>query len=268
MQRFHLVLALLIVAAVGAMILAGNGFFTNSNEALQVELGNNDTENSDPDSTSKPKPKSLSEILGVDEEDMVEVGGVKRPKRDIAFSDSNLPEPSTESPFPNAGRAPAVAADANPQVAGLFKELQQENPPLAAKSAMFAPEPFDQAKYNADPDSWLSTIRPGRVFQSAQPGPDVQPIATESKAFQSILQGEKVILKVKAKPGAPVTFYTPQVGEFENRLTTQSVAANDEGIATAVYTATPGTLGLVNIIAASPLNSGRLNFNVRVSLPK
>ena len=82
-----------------------------------------------------------------------------------------------------------------------------------------------------------------------------------------MIQGEKVILNAKVEPGAPVTFYTPQVGEFENRLTTQSVAANEEGVAAVTYTATEGTLGIVNIMAASPANSGRLNFRVNVSLP-
>ncbi len=96
----------------------------------------------------------------------------------------------------------------------------------------------------------------------------MKPIATTSEVFQNILQGEKVILEVKAEPGAPVTFYTPQVGEFENRLTTQSVAANEKGVAKTVYTATAGTKGLVNVLAASPVNSGQLRFKINVSLPE
>ena len=78
---------------------------------------------------------------------------------------------------------------------------------------------------------------------------------------------EKVLLEAKAEPGAPVTFYTPQVVEFSNRLTTQSVEAAEDGIARATFTATAGTQGLVDILAASPLNSGQLRYRVRVSLP-
>ena len=90
----------------------------------------------------------------------------------------------------------------------------KNKPSPAAVSSLFAPEPFDQKSYEADKESWLKQIRPGRVFQAAQPGPEIDPIATETGVFQQVVQGEKVILEVKANPGAPVTFYTPQVGEF------------------------------------------------------
>ena len=65
----------------------------------------------------------------------------------------------------------------------------------------------------------------------------------------------------------PVTFYTPHVGHFDNLLTTYSVAADDEGIATATYMAGPGSLGIVDILAASPVHSGQLQFRVKVELP-
>jgi hypothetical protein len=212
---------------------------------------------------------SLSETLGVDESDFVEVGGVKRPKRDVAFDAvSKAPEPSTKSPFRHPGTAPAVPKEANADVSGLYAELDKEKPNKAAVSSLFAPEPFDQKKYEADKQAWLTQIRPGRAFDPAQPSPEVKPIASASKTFQQVVQGEKVLLSVKAEPGSPVTFYTPQVGEFSNRLTSQSVEASPEGIATATFTATAGTQGLVDILAASPVNSGQLKYRVRVVLPE
>lgn len=137
----------------------------------------------------------------------------------------------------------------------------------AVWSALFEPEPFDREAYEQDPESWLNEIRPGRVFQPAQPGEDVVLIAGRSPVFQQVLQGERVNLEVEIEPGAPVTFYTPQVGEFPNRLTTHSVAADDQGIARTTYLAGPGTLGVIDIMAASPVHSGQVRFKVRVSLP-
>ena len=69
----------------------------------------------------------LSEALGVDETDFVEVGGVKRPKRDVAFEESATePSISKKSPFPHPGNAPAIPKDANPDVAALHAELAKE----------------------------------------------------------------------------------------------------------------------------------------------
>ena len=152
MQKYSLLIAVLVIVAVGALLLASNGFF-GGNDPHQVELGNEaasvDKVNSDVSNKPAAKRKSLAELLGVPEEEMVEVGGIKRPKRDVAFDKAQTSaEPISESPFPHPGKAPAIDKDANEQVAGLFEELSQEDGgPLAARSSMFAPEPFDQKKY-------------------------------------------------------------------------------------------------------------------------
>ena len=217
----------------------------------------------------KAQHPPLGEALGVNDEDFVEVGGIKRPKRDVAF-DETSPKPvvSEKSPLPHPGNAPAVPTDAHPDVKSLHAELAKEKPNPAAVSSLFAPEPFDAEVYESDKEAWLTQVRPGRAFQPAQPGPDVKPISSDSDAFQRIVQGEKVLLTAKVEPGVPVTFYTPQVGEFSNRLTTQSVEAGADGIARATYTATKGTSGLIDIVAASPLHSGQLKYKVQVSLPQ
>jgi hypothetical protein len=101
-----------------------------------------------------------------------------------------------------------------------------------------------------------------------QPGDGVVQIAGRSPVFQQVLQGERVNLEVQVEPGAPVTFYTPQVGEFPNRLTTHSVAADNRGIARTSYLAGAGTLGIIDILAASPVHAGQVRFKVRVSLPE
>ena len=76
-----------------------------------------------------------------------------------------------------------------------------------------------------------------------------------------------MVLKVNAEAGLPVTFYTPDGGEFDNRLKTVTVAANDEGVAETIYSAVTGTAGIVDILAASPAHSGQVRFAVKVELP-
>ncbi len=121
--------------------------------------------------------------------------------------------------------------------------------------------------YLADPDAYLKQVRPGRVFQSAQPGRGVKRIAAKSRALHRVLQGETTLLEVMVEPGMPVTFYTQQVGEFDNRLSTISVKADGEGVARAHFKAT-NAAGMVNIIAASPVHSEQVEFVVRVLVPE
>src|SRR5690606_10279160 len=73
-----------------------------------------------------------------------------------------------------------------------------------------------------------------------------------------------VSLRVRAVPGAPVTFTSLDMGAFQNRLASITVRADGEGVAVARFTGTPGTLGLTNVLAASPLTSGQQHFTVSV----
>ena len=256
------------VVAVAGIVLGARWFAERNDEAIvQGPDLSTDSESGSSEVVRAQQPP-LNESLGVGETDFVVVGGVNRPKRDVAFDKTAATGTvSKKSIFPHPGNTPEVPKDSNPDVEALHAELAKEKPAPAALSSLFAPEPFDAKAYAKDKETWLKTVRPGRVFQSAQPGSEVSPIKASSKVFQNIVQGEKVLLEAKAEPGAPVTFYTPQVGEFSNRLTTQSVEAAEDGIARATFTATAGTQGLVDILAASPLNSGQLRYRVRVSLP-
>ncbi|MDB4778152.1 hypothetical protein OAG68_01720 [bacterium] len=215
----------------------------------------------------------LAGLLDIKKGDFAKVGEIDRPKRDLAF---DAPSSGAKRPakgvLPNPGRAPFLKGNENSQVAGLMAELnnqdkEKQEETRVAKSTFFLPEPFDQEKYDADPQAYLNKIRPGRVFQSAQPGPDVNRLTSISDSFVSVLQGESVQLKVKAEPGAPVAFYTPEIGTFENQLKSITVAADKEGVATAKFTLGRGSSGLVNVLAASPVNSDHAKFTFRVSLP-
>jgi hypothetical protein len=65
----------------------------------------------------------------------------------------------------------------------------------------------------------------------------------------------------------PVTFYAPRLGLFANKLTTITVQADEEGIAMATYTATPGAQGDVMVLAASPMNSDQAHFSIGITVP-
>lgn len=224
--------------------------------------------------------EELAKSLGVDKDGFVKVGDIERPARDIAFGASASKQRQTKkSPLPDPGRAPFLKGNENSQVAGLMQEVTQaegaapqdivKNRELrAAKSSLFLPEPFDAKKYAENPEAYLNQIRPGRVFQPAQPGPDVTRLTALSKPFVKVLQSESVQLRVKADPGAPVAFHTSQTGNFENLLKSITVAANDEGIASATFTLGPGTLGLVDVLAASPVHSDQVRFTFKVELPE
>ena len=130
------------------------------------------------------------------------------------------------------------------------------------------PAPFDRAAFAADPAKYLQTVEPGRVYQTAPPGAAVTPIRRLSRRYQRILQGETVTLKAQVQPGMPVTFFSAKLGQFENQLTTMTVRANAQGIAEVQFTATPGTRGDIDILAASPVHSYQAHYVINVQLPQ
>jgi hypothetical protein len=128
--------------------------------------------------------------------------------------------------------------------------------------------PFDPVAYRRDPEAYLRVIEPGRIFQSAKPGPDVKPLEIVGDAELRMDARSSVSLSVRAEPGAPVTFHSSDGGGFENRLTTITVRADDQGLARARYLATPGTYADVHVTAASPMTSGRVLFVIEVDNPE
>ena len=79
-----------------------------------------------------------------------------------------------------------------------------------------------------------------------------------------LVQGESIRLQVKTEPGMPATFTSFDLGAFDNSLSSITVKANEDGVATAAFHATTGTLGEVNLVAASPVASERVNFRLFV----
>lgn len=199
----------------------------------------------------------------------VEVGGVRRPTGDfpanVNAAGGNQPAPAPtdgDDPF-RYGKAPSVEPDANPQVAGVAAAIREERNPEQV-SSLLRPQPFDPVAFNANPESYVNTIEPGRVFDVRQPKAGVPAIRKVSPRYQEVKQGESVYLRAAAPVGAPVTFTSLDLGQFENQLTSITVVTGDDGVAKASFTGTSGTINDVNIVAGSPLASGNVTFVVNV----
>jgi hypothetical protein len=180
------------------------------------------------------------------------------------------PPPAQEPPQnfrPKAGTAEKFSPDLNPQVKFVADALRSQER-AEQLSVAILPKPFDLAAYQADPNAYLNEIAPARVFQAAQPGPKVPQLQPVGGTHHQVKQGDSATLQVRALPGAPVTFTSFDMGEFENRLTSITVKASEEGVAQAKLKGTPGTYNWVNILAASPLSSGQVKFAVFVELPQ
>lgn len=199
----------------------------------------------------------------------IEIGGVRRPITDVKpFKPRSDPKEAPTVPDAGAiGTTPPVKADANPQVVSVAEALKSGKHPERLTS-LIVPQPFDQKKYESEPQAYLNIAEPGRIWQVAQPGKDVPRLIYRSERYQEAEQGQGVRLKVQAIKNAPVTFTSFDLGAFQNQLTTVTVKANEDGLAQATFTGTPGTIGAVNILAGSPMTSGQLKFQVNVLLPK
>lgn len=130
---------------------------------------------------------------------------------------------------------------------------------------MLPPKPFDRAVFEADPAKYLNVSEPGRCYQSAAPGKDVPVLTAQSPLSSRIKQGESIRLTVKCAPLAPFSVSSFDGGAFaESKLSSVTVRADKEGIASVTFIATPGTLNDCRILGASPLCSGQTRFVIEI----
>ncbi|MEM9347928.1 MAG: hypothetical protein AAGB26_15070 [Planctomycetota bacterium] len=204
-------------------------------------------------------------------------GGVERPATDLsqkvseADGDRRASGEEADDGW-SYGQTPAVSPDANEQVASVYEviENRERDPHTYAKavSSLAAADMFDAVKFEKDVDyraSYLNTPQPSRVFQVAQPGPGVPKLRRMTPVYQEVVQGEETQLKVRAVPGAPVTFSSFDLGRFENELTTITVEADATGVAEVAFWGPLGKVDDVNILAASPVTSGQEKLIVHVT---
>jgi hypothetical protein len=161
------------------------------------------------------------------------------------------------------GSTPAVRGDLNANLRSVAAAAKAGTNPERL-TPLIAPEPFDAQRFAADPQAYLDLVEPGRAFQSAAPGVDVPTLELVGEAIPTMVQGGSTELRVRGAPAAPVTFTSFSCGAFANHLTSITVRADASGAASTTFTAPPGTLNDVSILAGSPLASGQVNFCVTV----
>jgi hypothetical protein len=160
-----------------------------------------------------------------------------------------------------------VALDANEDVASLVEAFKEKKYPERV-SPLVEPKKFDLAEFEKDADAYLHVIEPGRVFQTAQPGPGVSVLRPAGSRMHRVLEGGSVKFRVQAIPGAPVTFSSFDLGQFSNQLTSITVRADKRGIAEVDFLAAPGPYVDMHVLAGSPLTTGQVRFIINVVAPE
>ena len=131
-------------------------------------------------------------------------------------------------------------------------------------SPLIPPAAFDQQAWARDPESYLRVSEPGRVFQTATPGPDVPVLVPSGPVMARIRALGTTALVVRAPAGAPVSWTSGDLGAFDNHLSSITVRADDQGLARVTFTAISGTAASAHILVGSPLASGQVRFTVDV----
>ncbi len=194
----------------------------------------------------------------------VRVGDVDRPAKSLKKPRRADKVKDTGYDF---GTTPAIPVDSNETTKKLAES--RGNPKLDYRRSSLVPAPkFDRTAYEADPQAYLTEIAPGRINQALSPGKDVTPIKRVGNYFHDgVLPGESVKLKVKTEPKMPTTFKA-QLGAFENRLSTITVAANENGIAQVNLKIDGGISGELEVKAVSPVHSDTARWLIEVVAPR
>ncbi len=156
----------------------------------------------------------------------------------------------------------------NPNKEYLLNALKdpQNNP--GAISIVGKREKFNLEEYKQDPQKYLNIVAPGRAFDCAQAAEGVKPIQQVGEASLRVKQNESITLQAKGLSNMPISFTVFDGGIFEqNGLNSITLQADASGLVSVEYIPTSGVINQVRIRAASPVNSGTLEWIVNVSLP-
>lgn len=255
MRRFYALLIALVLVGVAAFL------FLRAKPPVSVPPSGGNVADGSPTATTtgvrtegvatadKPKPSEAPNETGGDEKAKAEK------KNEVSKKPSD----------PRFGTVEPVKGNANAQTAGVLEALKTRTHPENL-SIMHPPEtPFDKAAFEKNPQAYLDVVQPGRIFQTKQPGQDVTALKVLGDGYYRVKQGDAVKLTTQGEPLSPITFTSTDLGAFaENKLNSITVRADEKGVATVTFVATPGTLNDVNILAGSPLSSGQARFKVDV----
>lgn len=170
--------------------------------------------------------------------------------------------PKPGDPF---GKVQPVPATENPAVASVYKALQVATRDPRQLTVLSEPTPFDRVAYLKAPDVYTNVSEPARAFRPAQPVQGVPRLRRIGGATIRVQQGETIQLRARTEPFMPVTFTSVDMARFGNQLTSQTVAADQSGIATVDFIAATGTLYHTDIQAASPVASGLIRWVIDIT---
>lgn len=128
------------------------------------------------------------------------------------------------------------------------------------------PPVFDPVSYRRDPLEYLGEYDARRIRDTAQ-DPAAPYLEIRGPRHQAVAAGGSVTYSVTTVPGMPVTALSTGMGAFANNLSVITVAADEQGVATIVFTATPGTTGPCAITVASPVARGAQDLHAEVQPP-
>ena len=248
-KRGLLLLALVAVAAVGILLARHYSRVAQPGDASsppETEVATNDGPSLGPEGNAPTGDRSKA-------------GGKTSEKTAAEKDDYKTDEP----PMKHRSTIQPVKGDTNPQTRSVMEALKSGKHPERLSVLIPPKEPFDKAAFEADPKAYTDLVVPGRVFQCSQPGPNVPALKAASDLFVQTTLGATVKLKAQGAPLAPVTFTAMDLGAFEeSKLSSVTVRADKDGVATATFMATPGAMNDVNILCGSPLASGQVKFKV------
>jgi hypothetical protein len=158
---------------------------------------------------------------------------------------------------------PGVIGDLPPASADAVRAALATGDAAAMTESAVLP-PFDAAAYAASPQTYLDRVEPARAFQPLPPQNGAVWLEQRGDPGPVVNPGGRAMLTVQVGPGQPVTFTSLGLGAFANGRTSISVAADGQGVASVVWTASPGTTDVCDIRAASPLAVGQGAWSVRV----
>jgi hypothetical protein len=173
------------------------------------------------------------------------------------------------APVSDYGHTPETPKEllANPQAQSNLEALKDPTKFPERLNPMIAGAPFDAARWANDPAykaAYLAVAEPSRGFAGSK-DPKAPRLERVSAMNPIVAQDEKIELSVRASPGAPVSFFSPHLNRFENGLTSITVVADAQGLATVTMEGVPGTIGPTDVVASSPLNSGSVTIKVETT---
>ena len=253
-KTYYLLIGFLIVGG-GVLIIAATGNWRTRNAKRE----------SAPDSVTLRQKKHVEEIPP----GYVKYGGVIRPKHDVVASKKRNKQAPRRKPLIAVGTIPSLKKNKNVYTRSVTEAIESRSRKLAYRLTPFVAAPkFDRKAYAANPEKYLNEIAPGRIHDVLPASRKTAATRRVGKYRHQVVQGEIVILKAKTDPEMPVTFYSNRFGSFNGGVSTITIAANRDGIARVEFKTTSGMYGEVDILAASPVRSGRARYLVDIVLPK